>query len=292
MNREYLPSKLFMIRVAVVVIVVAIFFGISKLSHYLKNRQISPKEPGKVLVKDVVQKDSNNNGIPDWEEYLWGLDPNKNGSENKEFILSKKKSLTESGIITKSDDSQVLSDNDLLSQQFFATIISLQQTGQLDEESMSSVAEAIGKNVESESKPDVYDSKMLKTVEDSTVSKSIYHDDLAKLVSKYTDADIGSELTLIIQGLSNNDPSALYAAKTVADAYKSFGKDMMELKVPRSIASIQLSASNNYEKTGESIIDLVQMLSDPILGMKAVTSYRNYNDALASDLEKISDILQ
>jgi hypothetical protein len=53
-----------------------------------------------------------------------------------------------------------------------------------------------------------------------------------------------------------------------------------------------LGAANNYEKTGQTIKDLAKILSDPIVGMKALINYKKYNDALASDLEKISETLQ
>ena len=189
------------------------------------------------------------------------------------------------------DNSQV-SDNEMLSEQFFAAIISLQQSGQLDETSMNSISEAIGKNVTTTSIPDIYTNSMLTIQNDSTLTNQAYHDAIGKLVTKYQDADIGNELTFIVQGLSNNDPQALYAATTVASSYQSFGQELIKIPVPRSLATLHLSAANNYEKTGQSIKNLAKVLTDPIAGMNAILSYKQYNDALASDLEKISGLLQ
>lgn len=292
MNKEYLPSKIFMTRVAVILIIAVTIFGVSKLVGYLKNKNQNSNKPVKVtLVKDLIQKDTNNNGIADWEEYLWGLDPKKNGPENKEYILSKKKTLMEKGEISSSDNNSI-TDNDILSQGFFATIVSLQQTGQLNEESMKSVSEIIGKNIEAKPIDDVYDNSMLVIQSDSTMTNDIYREKLSELVKKYTDANIGSEITFIIQGLSNNDPQALYAAKTVGEAYQSFGRELIKIPVPRGLALTHLSAANNYEKVGQTILDLTQILSDSLIGMKSLINYKNYSDALASDLEKISEFLQ
>ncbi len=293
MNREYLPSKTFMIRIGILLAIVVVVFGVYKITSYLKKNKILKKEtPAQIQVKDVAQKDSNSNGIADWEEYLWGLDPNKNGPENKEFIVAKKKTLQENGESSIADDSKSITDNELLSKQFFATIVSLQQTGQLDEASMKTVSEAVGKNIEATPIPDIYTNNMLSVRTDSSTAKKTYRDALSNLITKYTDADIGSELTLIIQGLSNNDPQALYAAKTVGDSYQSFGKEFIKIPVPKSLASEHLSAANNYEKVGQSIQDLSQILSDPMIGMRAIVGYKNYSDKLANDLEKISEILQ
>ncbi len=293
--KNYLPSKKFITLILIIAVIIILFFTVRGIISFFNNKNTTNNEPIKLTIgtpESISQKDSNKNGIPDYEEYLWGLDPTKSGPENKEFILAKKKTLEQNGIITNMDDSESITDNDLLSRQFFATIISLQQTGELNEESMNSVSEALGQNVSPTPIPDMYEVKMLTVVSDSEESFNTYHDELGGLVSKYSNSDIGSELTFIIQGISNQDEQALYAAITVARAYQSFGDNMIGLSVPRSLIPAHLSAANNYEKTGQSILDLSKVLSDPILGMKAILNYKNYSDALASDLEKISLILQ
>lgn len=293
MDRKYLPSKKFIATILFIVVLIILFFVIKGVISFFKNRKTSPNNQARVtVVGDLIQKDTNKNGIPDWEEYLWGLDPEKNGPENKEFILAKKKSLISSGEMTVVDETKSITDHELLSQEFFATIISLQQTGQLDETAMKSVSEAVGKNIEAVPIPDIYTTNALIIKNDSTLANTTYRDSLSALINKYADADIGSELTFIVQGLSNNDPQALYAATTVAQAYQSFGKEFVKIPVPRSLASTHLSVANNYEKTGQTIKELAQILTDPLVGMKAIVNYKNYSDALATDLEKISEFLQ
>jgi hypothetical protein len=291
--KKYLPSKNFASIILIIIVFITLFFAIKGGISLLKGRKNSnSNEPIKMTVGGLIQKDSNNNGIADWEEYLWGLDPNKNGNANKEFIVNKKKELQENGVISISDDSKSITENDMLSRQFFATIISLQQTGELNEETMNSVSESLGQNIVAVPIEDMYRSDMLTIQNDSSVANKAYYEAIGKLVNKYSDANIGSELTFIVQGLSDKDPQALYAAKTVADAYMSFGEEFLKIPVPRSLASIHLSTANNYEKTGQSIKGLSQTLSDPIVGMRAIVNYKKYSDLLASDLEKISNILQ
>lgn len=290
--KKYLPSKTFTARILFIVVCVILFFAVRGIISFFKNKEFKKNEPVQMTVGTLIQKDSNNNGIPDWEEYLWGLDPYKNGPENKEFILAKKNSLIQNGEMSNPDDSKPITDHEMLSQEFFATIISLQQTGQLDETSMKSVAEAVGENVETTPIPDVYTDSMLTIKSDSTLSEKDYRDSVGTLINKYSDANIGSEITFIVQGISNNDPQAFYAAKTVAEAYQSFGKEFLKIPVPRSLATTHLSAANNYEKVGQTINGLAKTLSDPLVGMKSIINYKNYSDKLASDLEKISEFLQ
>lgn len=292
--KKYLPSKRFVSTIIIIVVLIAMFFVAKGIISFFKNQKglNNNVEIVEETVGNIIGKDSNNNGIADWEEYLWGLDPNKNGPGNKEYILSKKKSLVQNGEMLPTDDSSMITDNEMLSRQFFATIISLQQTGDLNQESINSVSETIGKNIEITPIADIYTKDMLTIKGDSASANAIYSDALANLITKYGDSDIGTELTLIVQGLSNKDSQALFAATTIGDAYQSFGKDLIKIPVPASLSTIHLNTANNYQKVGETIKDLAQILSDPLIGMKSIISYKQYSDELYSNLEKISGILQ
>jgi len=288
--KKYLPSRKFIAVVTVIIIFITFFFIIKGVIFLFKSKKLKSTQPAQITVGEVIQKDSNNNGIPDWEEYLWGLDPYKNGVSNKEFIMAKKNTLAQNDSGLLGDSSSTVTANDDLSREFFAAIVSLQQTGSLDDASMKTLTDAIGENVKTEEIKDVYTFNMMKIVNDSTTANNTYRDNLSSLVTKYSDADIGSELTFIIQGLNNKDPQALYAAKTVGVAYQDFGKEFIKIPVPKALADLQLSAANNYEKVGESINDLT--LTDQIKGMKALLNYKKYDDLLGTDLEKMSGILQ
>jgi len=291
--KEYLPSKKFTTIILFIIVIIVLFFTIKNIAKFFHERTLSKDAPVPltVTVETLTQKDSNNNGIADWEEYLWGLNPNKNGEKNKEIITEKKKLLTQNGIITV-DDSGTITDNEMLARQFFATIVSLQQTGEIDPESLKSVADAVGQNITAMSIEDSFDINSLKIVEDSETTKNAYSASVKELVIKYQDSDIGSEMTLLAQGLANQDSQALYATKGIAKAYQDFGNEFVKIPVPRSIVPIHLEIANNYEKVGQSIDGLIQMLADPIVGMRAVITYKNYSDLLATNLENLSEILQ
>ena len=290
--KKYLPSEKFMAIVLIIVIFITIFFSIKGIVTFFKNRKADKNKPTQITIKEMIQKDGNDNGIPDWEEYLWGLDPNKNGAQNKEFILSKKGAAAQNGGIVPLDDSAAITENDMLSRQFFAAIVSLQQTGELNQESLQSISDAVGQKIDTVPIVDIYNKNMLTIENDSTKVNEDYLDSFNSLVVKYENADIGSELILISQGIGSNDPQALSAAQSVANAYKAFGNDLVKVPVPNSIYALHLSLANNYDKTGKSIEGLTKTLTDPIIGMRAILEYKEYSDALVSDINKLSEILQ
>ena len=264
--------------------------GLFTLLRANKSQNANGKQV-EVTIGTVIQKDSNKNGIADWEEYLWGLDPMKNGAKNKEFIDSKKADLAQKGIIVN-DDSKAITESEILSQEFFAAVISLQQTGNLNPESLKSISDALGQNIELLVIPDIYTKNMLKIVENTEDTRVKFFSDSMNLVVKYQDKDIGKELTLISQGIGNNDPQALYAADTVAQSYRAFGADLVKIPVPNTATSVVVSLANNYEKTAQSIESLTQILTDQITGMRGIISYKKYSDALTSDIGKLSEVLK
>jgi hypothetical protein len=291
--KKYLPSKNFISIFLFIVVLIVLFFTIKGVVSLFKNKEGgSILEPTTMTVGDIVQKDTNKNGIADWEEGLWGLDPTKNGPENKDFILAKKGSLEKNGLIYTGDDSKMITQNELLSRQFFATILSLQQTGNLDSDAVDAISSSIGEEIKSTLIPDIYNTEMAIIRNTTDESKEAYLIAFSNLVDKYEGRDIGSEMTIFAQGIANNDPQALYAAKTVADAYREFGADLMLLPVPNSAIYTHTSLANNYEKVAQSIEGLTQVLDDPIIGMRSLLNYKKYTDALVSDFEKLSDILQ
>ncbi|MEI7689324.1 MAG: hypothetical protein WCI91_04055 [Candidatus Nomurabacteria bacterium] len=290
MDKKYLPSKIFVIKVVVIIVIAATIFGTYKIFSYFKNRPKGGKVV-KLLFKNVVQKDSNNNGIPDWEEALWGLDPTKDGASNKEFIDAKKKTMSNSDTLISSNSNLNLSQNDQLAREFFSIIMSLQASGTLDDKSINDVANSIGQKIAAAPIADIYIQNMLTIKEDSLVASVNYFNQFKALTEKYADSNIGDELVFISEGLKKNDTTAMKSTKSVADAYKEFGKELMKIPVPAHIAERHLSLANNYEKTGESLNGLTVMLDNPMEGMKSIINYKNYSDGIVSDINYIKDNL-
>ena len=292
MDKKYLPSRGFMIRIAIIAVVFLVIFGIYKLTTFVKNK-VSEKQETKILVKDLVQKDTNSNGIPDWEESLWGLDPNTNGPSNKEFILAKRASLAkDDSIPTESGGSaEPINENDALAREFFAVIMSLEQTGNLNEDSLNSVSEAIGKKIVADPIVDIYTKNMLVLKDSSAGSVEAYLEAFKNLLLKYKDRSIGDELSLMASALKTNDKGAIKAVLDVAVAYRAFGKDLVKVPVPSSLLDTHLDLANNYEKVAQSIEALAKIFTEPMTSMKGIINYKRYNDALVSDIETLSDNL-
>ncbi len=290
MDRKYLPSKQFVARLIILVGLSIVIFGIYSLAQYIKNRP-HKNSATPLIVKDVVQKDSNNNGIADWEETLWGLNPLINGTENKEYIIAKRKTLTETNTKEGTTDtgSGTSTENQVLAKQFFAVIMSLQESGNLNDQSLQSVVDAIGNKIVAKPIPDIYTKSMVQQVPSTKDTATAYIEALQNLFSKYKDKNIGDELTFIAGAIKNNDPHALLIVADIAVSYESLGKELIKIPTPTVAIDTQLALANDYEKTGKSLEGLTHILTDPIIGMQALINYIKYNDNLVAHLSSFSE---
>ena len=283
MNKDYLPSKQFVKKVIILVALVAIVIFITAITPSLKAK-LKSAQLKNVTVGDLVMQDSNNNGIPDWEEVLYGLDPKGNGATNKEFILAKQKAAADNAT---TDTSSTPNENDALSQQMLALIVSLQQSGNLTDAALNNIGASVGSQIVAAPIPDVYTTSMQTVVQTTPASITTYYKAFSALANKYSNKNIGDELTYISQAIANKDTGALSAAVQVGQAYHDFGAELIKIPVPTSLAVTDLDLANNYEKNSQAIQTMSQAIDDPLKGMTAIVQYKKYNDALLADLQSL-----
>ncbi len=285
MNNNFLPSKQFAKRAIIIFVLIVVVLILTKVTPSIKDKLNRVNTNRQLSVSELVGQDSNTNGIQDWEEILWGLDPNADGSENKNFIINKKKQLN-GGVLPAENDTP-LTDNDKLAREFFAMIISLQQSGNLNEDAIKNISNSVGANIVAEDLKDIYTKDMLEIQSTTTITVGNYQNEMRKITQKYNNSDMGNELSFIGQAVAGNDPQVLRIGTSIANSYRSLGKDILKVSVPTSLVTTHLELANNMEKTARSIENMRTLLDDPMVGMTAIVQYKRYNDALLLNLEQI-----
>lgn len=288
-DKKYLPSKEFQTRIAIIVVLLLVVFGLYKSIGWIKTKAKERKTAKVVVVKDIVQKDSNANGIPDWEESLWGLDPDKDGEENKQFILAKRALLSKENSDEIKDDEtgEINAEDNSLAMAFFSIIMSLNESGTLNENSMAVVSDALGKKIEALPINPIYTTSNIKISKTSDVDG--YLTNIAEIMSKYDSKSIGDELNFVAQGLLNKDKQVLYLVGKIGEAYQSLGKDIINVPVPKNMEEIHLALANDYYRVGKTVVDLSKILESQTIGMKAIINYKKYSDSLYEDIDSLYD---
>jgi hypothetical protein len=283
-DKKYLPSKNFVIKVSILIAIFLAIFGVYKLIIYIKN--VNQSKESTILVKDLIQKDTNGNGIADWEESLWGFDPTKDGEENKKAIDLRKKELA---IQNPSDQNQKMTESNLLVREFITIAMALEQEGKLNQASMSSLTSIVGQKLDPKPIEDKYTSSNQNIVPDTEANKKAYFVKMKSLLEKYK--DVGTELFYISESIKNNDATALRLAKNIGVSYQKFADEFIKVPVPSKLADVSLRITNSYYKIGVSIETLSEFFNDSLVGMRAFINYKSYMDQLYTEIEELSSIV-
>lgn len=297
---KFLPSKQFLLQTAGVLflagIVFVIFFMSSKGESFIKNKNDSKLKIENQSVSDLIQNDSDGDGVPDWEEALWGTDKNKkitfNDTPDATYIENKKKELKVEQVEGQGD----LTETDKFARDFFTSYSAMKSSGQVDKDTINNFSNALGQKIVNPTLIDSYKESDIKiSNSDNIISRQKYYLDIKNLFKQYKKAGIGSELDIVSSGISTN--SATGAANkaeqytklvAITNAYQNFAKKVMETSVPQSLSEYHLRIANSSNNTGISVLNMAKMIEDPIVGLSGLSQYQKYSDDLikaVADLE-------
>lgn len=284
--KKYLPSKNFISLVLLIITFVLIFFIGRGLISLIKNRERKDgaKEPEIVSIKEIIDEDDNNNGIPNWEEYFWGLDPKKDGKKNREFVLAKRELANQNTGNEVKGEPVVLTENEALSRDFFVAMLALSEKGILDEESINAMSETVGQKVIAEPIADKYTMQQILIQKETTIETiQSYYQKITSLIKKYNnEKDLGKEITLMSISISSNDRHAMLTVRSIVQAYRDLAQELLAIETLDILAESHLQMINSCEKIAESIEGLILSEDDSLVGLKSLINYKRYSEEFLS----------
>jgi hypothetical protein len=297
--KKYLPSKKFTYTVlsfigicAFIFLISTLLFGKSSFLGSKKNKDLSVQN---LNINELLQKDSDGDGVLDWEEGLWGTDPYKTktfeDTPDKEYIKAKREALKTPGS-TGADTG--LNETDKFAQQFFASLAALKQSGQLNETTMKNIASSLGESIADPSLLNAYTAQDIKiNTNDNNTTKENYYLEAGNLFEKYREKGVGKELeitgTLVASGTSN--PELENQLASIANAYQEYAQKMLSISVPESLSSYHLSIINSSNNVGIAIRSMQKIATDPVVGLSGVSQYQKYSEQLIDAVGNMETIL-
>jgi len=302
--KKYLPSRKFTLIgsfvVVLAVIIFVIFFMASSGENFKTGTEIDTlqlKVENQSLI-EMVQNDLDKDGIPDWEETLWGTDKNKKitfaDTPDGTYIENKKKELR-----TREDTSveeAQLTETEKFAREFFTSYSAMKSSGQVDNDTINSFSNALGQKIVNPNLVDRYTNTDVKINNNDTLTaKQKYYETVQDLFKGYQSAGLGDELEIVStevasNGVTGGAGNAEQQAKLteIANAYQDFGKKVMETSAPASLAEYHLRIANDANNTGISVSSMTKIIDDPIVGLSGLSQYQKYSDDLVksvADLE-------
>lgn len=295
--RPYLPSKKILLLLGGCILIVGAIIFISNFDRVktLVAVKQAKSELGTGSVADFVGQDTDGDTIADWEEPLWGTDPNNpdtngDGISDGEEVKQKKTAL-QSNPETQAE----YNETELLSQELFTLINSLSASGALTDEAMQNIANTFVQNtIAEEVAPDAYTRSMLDISYNSgSASLRTYQNALEKTISPAIEKGVGQEMQAIASGIYLGDASFFQNLAVAGDVYLQTSKALIAIpNIPSTVASYHLALANDMEKIGMSLKSMTDMIDNPAAGLGAFVSYQNYTDSLIRNINGLGIILQ
>ncbi|MCM2338931.1 MAG: hypothetical protein NDI62_00535 [Burkholderiales bacterium] len=299
---KYLPSKKFAIIASSVIVLGTIIFVIFFMSSDGENFITGNKKNNSALkvenqtIAELIQKDSDKDGITDWEEDLWGTDKNKKitfGDMNDAtYIENKKKELK----IESSVNETKLTETEKFAREFFTSYSAMKSSGEIDDETIKNFSSALGQKIVNPELIDKYTESDININNiDNLESRKEYYEKIRNIFKKYQSSGLGDELEIISTGLALNssnenikDSTEYEKLPTIAKAYQEFAKEITKVSVPKNLKEYHLSIANSANNTGISVLGMAKIVSDPVVGLSGLSQYQKYSDSLiktVTDLE-------
>ncbi len=271
--------------IALAVVFIVVLF-LSKTTSVFKNKEVYQKlnqEDGLsyniLALEELVNKDTDQDGVLDWEESLWGTDPTKKettpGTTDMTAINKLKAEQAEStGATKKTEEKAKPTQTDQLSRELFATVASLSQNGQIDEATIEELSSQLAEKIKNPDTKKIFLISEIKITED--VSAQAIEKYLTTIDSLYK-ANGGGSVTDILKEFlgdgENINTKAISKLTTAAKNLSTIINGMAKMTVPKNLASAHLNLVNTLEKLKENMEDIKLFDTDPIMAMSAIISY-------------------
>lgn len=283
---SYKPSRQFLLRgsIATGTIILILIFQTQWFAHLFVKKEKASLIQTPETVGGLITKDTNGNGIPDWEEKLWGLNPAvlyTNGISNKQIIEERKKTL---GI--SETKNAPLNETDLLAQQLFSITGALDASGQ-SAETLNTIGADLGNSIKVKPVSNTYTSSNIKTVQTTTASLKTYYDAVTKVVSTYK-TEVSS-IDILVSSLETGDFSRIDDIKKTAALYLDFSKKLQKIPVPIGIAEYHLSLMNGFAGMAKSFDYLLDIEDNGVNALAGISIYKNYASRVEESLTKLND---
>jgi hypothetical protein len=253
---------------------------------------IANAESAQELLKAYSTKDTDGDGLPDWEESLYGTDPAKADTDGdgvgdadavKRGLV--KLALTPPALPADGGDiaagipgpaaaSSTLTDQ--FARAFFGNYMQSRGSAVPSQDEMTTFLQnAVTGLAAAQARPDAYAAADLRVSGDGPDALRAYAGDVSRAFLAHNPKLPNSELVYFTDAVEKNDPEALKSVATIASDYGLIADALSKVTVPREAASAHLALANAVARLSDSIGDLAAVQSDPIRGMVGLEEYQD-----------------
>ncbi|MDE2399482.1 MAG: hypothetical protein KGL67_00495 [Patescibacteria group bacterium] len=254
---------------------------------------------GNEKIQDLVNRDTDGDGVPDWEESLYGTDPTKkstfDGIPDAVYIAKLSGQSPQNGEINLNIKGQEnLTQTDQLSRELFSSVAALNQAGGIDQNAVDQLSNSLASKIQNgEARKMFVYSDVRVGKSDSVQAIKNYNTTLNNIYSKYPmKYTIGDVLQKFIIDQNNVDESVLPQFDPIIKQTNNIINDMSKMDVPPSLAYLHLDTLNKLEKVYENVTDIRQYSTDIVVAMSGISQYQTSADNLVSSTNNLASAIE
>ena len=316
----YLPNKkIFFLLIFILLIFAGWFYFSGSKNGQTKDVAQQEKSPLIAIVEQTSQldKDSDADGLKDWEELLWKTDPNKadtdndGTNDNEEITLNRNplKAGPNDKISDKEDlvaqekaiaDSRQNTMTTVYARRFMEAYLTLKnQKGELTDSDKDGLIESLMNNIKSDIKiKDSYDISNIKIIGGQKANLEKYAREIKKILidEKPIKENVVIVFNRLLKNLNDKKNAGTYEsdAKKILDngeAYKQGATKLVSIEAPDILAEYHLALINNLNGMQEAVRAMSVVANDPMKGLAGFELYRQKATVFSKSFEELKIIL-
>ncbi len=303
------------------ILAAALFSAVLIVGAYLLARSVGTPPSAQAseetaLLQAIATKDSDADGLPDWEEQLYGTDPKNPDTRHlgmtdgeavaKGLIIPKAIADIKVATSTQSVDATMYAEYGLppppaegtltaaFAKNFFMIYMNARAAngGDLSESQLADVQKQTLDSLIAS----IVTAPNFKSIRDLTVSGSgpealrAFAAAAEAVLLANTNNASKSEIAYLTDAVQNNDTSALDYIASIAKAYRDSSAGLAALSVPKELVADHLLLTNSVMRIGQIIADFARVNDDPLATMLALGQYSQAIIALGTAFLNIGNI--
>lgn len=290
--KKYLPSKEFLKFFGIAIgIGLVIFLSL----RFLNNKKRVSQDIQSIATRQIIEDlDTDNDGVKDWEEGLWGLDLNNPDSDD-DGIFDGQEVETRKQEIKNSEDFVDIPDEPTTETERFARQITtiafnINQTnnGSIDEKQIEEIVAGFVEGVKAETlvQYTISDIKV-----SPTKSAQSYYQEMTEATGYLSEMN-GTELPIIERALTFKKESILKELKPIIIAYSEAPQKVLKNEIPSEIAEAHVDYLNALTQKAVALFSITQYFQDPIIAVRGINEFVLAEDNLIEASNTIISYLE
>lgn len=277
---------------------VVFIVGAFMLARSVESPSVAQASTETALLQAIATRDTDGDGLPDWEEALYGTSPNltdtfrlgmtDGAAVAKGLIVPK--AIANVTVATSSPDGSTVVDPSLppapaegtittaFAESFFTLYLAAKQAAggaDLSEGQMNDVASHALSSLSSiiVAAPDYKSARDIAVSGSGADALTSFAVSAEAVLLKNTSSAAKSEMYYLRDAVEDGDTSALVHISSIAKAYRDSAAGLAVLPVPRELAAVHLALVNALMRTSQIADDFTRVNIDPLATILALKQY-------------------